>query len=79
MRSDDEVNVLGDQDAENLSVSAVAPPASAYEPTAQNVRRYPELFTAEQHDQFGHVESHDDVDEDDVRDDDGNGSTRVFA
>lgn len=40
---DDAVNALGDQDADNTAPS-YQPPADAYIPTAQNVRRYPELF-----------------------------------
>lgn len=38
----DPANVLGDQDAVNLAPSAYPPGADV--PTAQNVRRYPDLF-----------------------------------
>lgn len=48
----DEVNVLGDQDAVNLSDPASRYPADANIPSARNVRRYPELFTQEVIDSF---------------------------
>lgn len=43
---EDEVNNLGDQDTENVT-SGYHYPSHAFEPTAQNVRRYPELFPTE--------------------------------
>lgn len=44
-----DVNQLGDQDAVNLGYNY---PPGAEVPTAQNVRRYPELFTQEVIDSF---------------------------
>lgn len=58
----DEVNVSGDQDADN-NVPAQYP-AGADTPTPQNIRRYPELFTDEQKAEVGYEESPPDDDDD---------------
>lgn len=49
----DAVNALGDQDAENLASDTPAVPESAHELTAENVRRYPDLFTDDEKASFG--------------------------
>lgn len=66
---DDQVNVLGDQDAVNLADSTRYPP-DAHTPTAQNVRRYPELFDQAVIDSFAVVDE--EADANAVVDDDDN-------
>lgn len=73
---DDQVNVLGDQDAENTAASYQYP-ADAHIPTAQNVRRYPELFNEDVIASFNVPDLNDDdvVDETTVDDGDDDSST----
>lgn len=77
---DDQVNVLGDQDAENTAASYQYP-ADANVPTARNVRRYPELFEQEVIDSFNVTDANDELDTlddaelDETTVDDGESST----
>ena len=73
---DDDVNALGDQDADN-SQQGYQYPASAYEPTPQNVRRYPELHPDAQSSDDELDETLVDDDNADDDDDDDDSSTRV--